>query len=179
MIKSLLRVVFLLFALNFYGQEISWNYNENYQNSGNKVFSTSLSDIISIINQNKSSFNLPIPITPKTTKIFNFKKTNVFEPDLANSNNIEIYRGISDDDKIKVYINLIDNNLLYITIINETLKITLNNTLDSNIFIQSVKIEPESNKFLKFDDENCGIDSQEEQKKTSIANNLDPVGERQ
>ena len=177
MIKSLLKVTFLLFALNFYGQEISWNYNENYQNSGNKVFSTSLSDIISIINQNKSSFNLPIPITPKTTKIFNFKKTNVFKPDLANSNNIEIYRGISDDDKIKVYINLIENNLLYITIINETLKITLNNTLDSNIFIQTVKIEPESNKFLKFDDENCGIDSREEKKKTSIANNLDPVGE--
>ena len=79
--------------------------------------------------------------------------------------------------KIKVYINFIDGEFLYITILNDTVKTTLNNSLNSNIFLQNISIEPESNKFLKFDDENCGIDSKEQQKKNSITNNLDPVGE--
>ena len=167
----------MFFVINFYGQEISWNYDDNYKNTGSKVFSTSLSQITNIINQNKLSFNLPIPISPRTTKNFSFTKSNVLSSKLADNNNIRIYRAVSDDDKIKVYINLIDDKSFFITIINENVKITLNNSLEPDLFIQNVKIEPESNKFLKFDDENCGIDSQEQQKKNSTTNNLDPVGE--
>lgn len=177
MIKHLVRVFFLFFVINFYAQEISWNYDDNYNNTGIKVFSTSLSEITNIINRNKLSFNLPIPISPRTTKIFSFTKSDVLSSELLDDNNIRIYRAISGDNKIKVYINLIDDKSFFITIINENVKITLNNSLEPDLFIQNVKIEPESNKFLKFDDENCGIDSEEQQKKNSTTNNLDPVGE--
>ncbi len=177
MVKNLIKVFVFFLSLNLYSQEVTWTFDNNFQDTGKNFFSTSTESIIDIIKRNKSSFNLPIPVKPNEIVDLNFFRSTGLSSQLEESNNILTYRAVSKNSKIKVYINFIDGEFLYITILNDTVKTTLNNSLSRNIFLQNISIEPDSNKFLKFDDENCGIDSEEQQKKSSITNNLDPVGE--
>ena len=81
MIKHLVRVIFLFFVINFYGQEISWNYDDNYKNTGSKVFSTSLSEIskidFEVLNHDERSSS----VTADNVEFRDISKVNIVSSD--------------------------------------------------------------------------------------------------
>ena len=102
MVKNLIKVFIFFLSLNLYSQEVTWTFDNNFQDTGKNFFSTSTESIIDIIKKNKSSFNLPIPIKPNEIVDLNFFRSTGLSSQLEESNNILTYRAVSKNSKIKV-----------------------------------------------------------------------------
>ena len=118
-------LLFFLFSISIFSQDISWEYDINLSNNDLSFFKSS-SNLIEEVFQNSINTNtrvaVPIPTASSESEEFVFKLTNPFTRELAEDyKNILIFEGNSRTSSKKAFFNFIGKflyNLLVFCILD-------------------------------------------------------------